>query len=122
VTDTAVDTKEREAMNDSERRRNDPEIRAKVEEIHKARQAMLLKAEAQLEEIVNEMRALTQYGDDAIYNRCYDAVWDAQYKVGNDARFMQRIGGETYVGNLAAGELGEIIEKSLRTKKERQHG
>jgi hypothetical protein len=99
-------------MNDSERRRNDPALRAEAERIHKARQAVLLKAAAALEEIYNGMRELSRYRDDSVYNRCVDAVWHANYRVSSDASFMQGIGGETYVGNLAAGELGDAIERS----------
>lgn len=101
-------------MNESERRRNDPEIRAKVEEINKARQAMLLKAAAQLKELSDEMRELNLGEDDAIYDNCSDAVWSAYYRVSHDAEFKQGIGGETYIGNLAAGQLGEYIERQVR--------
>ena len=101
-------------MNYSERRRYDPEIRAKVEEIHKARQAMLVKAAAQLKALSDEMRELSLAEDNAIYDRCSDAVWSAYYTVSRDAEFKKGIGGETYIGNLAAGSLGEYIERQVR--------
>lgn len=90
--------------------RNDPVLRAKVEKIHKARQVMLLKAAKQLRELTEEMRELGQYRDDGIYNRCWDEVRMATFKVERDAEFMQKIGGETYIGNLAANKLGHLIE------------
>jgi hypothetical protein len=50
------------------------------------------------------------YVDDSIYNRCWQEVCLAASSVERDAEFMQKIGGETYIGNLAAGHLGHLIE------------
>jgi hypothetical protein len=101
-------------MQYSEKRRNDTDLRAKVTKIHKDRQAMLLRAAAALEDIYDEMQGLRRSGDDDIYSRCVSAIWDAKYRVRHDADFMQGIGGETYVGNLAAGKLGQYIEEGGR--------
>lgn len=98
-------------MKYSEQRRNDPELRAKVAKIHAARQAMLVKAAAQLKALSDEMRMLEFDGGDAIYDRCCDYVWSAYYTVTRDAEFMKSIGGETYIGNMAAGEMGAAIER-----------
>jgi hypothetical protein len=91
-------------------RRNDPVIRAKVEEIHKARVAMMLKAADELDALAAEMAPLTQGGDDNMYRQCYDAVRTARYRVRDNAEFMKGIGSETYIGNLAAGRLGEYVQ------------
>lgn len=94
-----------------EERRNDPDIRAKVAEIVKARKAMLVRAATQLKALTDEMRELELDGDDAIYDRCFDYVWSAYYTVSRDAEFKDRAATETYIGNMAAGELGKYIEK-----------
>lgn len=98
-------------MKYSNERRNDPVIREKAQKIHELRQKKLQKADKALKEIMDEMRPLRLGEDDAIYERCFDAVWSAYYRVSGDAHFMKNIGGETYTGNLAAGELGEYIER-----------
>lgn len=95
----------------SNERRYDPEIRAKVEAIHKARQAMLLKAAAELDRLVEEMRPLMDGGDDRMYEKAFDDLRRARYTMVDTAEFMQDIGSETYIGNLAAGRLGEYVEK-----------
>lgn len=94
-----------------EERRNDPVIRAEVEKIIYARRVMLLKAAKQLKDLTDEMRELELYGDDGIYDRCFDYVWSAYYTVSRDANFKDRPATETYIGNMAAGSLGEYIEK-----------
>jgi hypothetical protein len=97
--------------------RYDPELRAEAEAIHKARQAMLLEAAQDLKVLSEKMRELGEtYEDCSIYNRCWHEVRMAAYTVSRDAEFMQKIGGETYIGNLAAGELGQIIKKKKGTK------
>lgn len=98
-------------MKYSDERRNDPVVRAKVEKINTDRQVMLAKADRVLKELLDEMRKHRIAEDDAIYERCFDAVWSAYYRVSGDAHFKQDIGGETYIGNLAAGELGEYVVK-----------
>lgn len=100
-------------MKYSEERRNNPEIRARVAEIHEDRKAMLDRAAAVLEDLVNEMRPLNRSEDDDIYTRCFEQVWRAYHRVSGDAHFMQKIGGETYTGNLAAGPLGAEVEKEF---------
>lgn len=92
-------------------RRNDPEIRAKCEERHKARQAMMLHAAQVLNDLVDEMRPLNEGGDDAMYGEMFDKIRALRYRVDSDSRFMQNIGSETYIGNLAAGRLGDHFAK-----------
>lgn len=95
----------------SEERRNDPVIRAKCAEIVEARRAMLRKAAKQLEAISDEMIELALDADDDIYTRCGSAVWSAYHRVSRDAQFLDKPATETYIGNMAAGELGEYIER-----------
>lgn len=101
-------------MKEHERRREDPELRAKVERINTGRQVMLAKADRVLKELLDEMREHRVAEDDAIYERCFDAVWSAYYRVSGDAHFKQGIEGDCYIGNLAAGKLGKyVVEKGL---------
>jgi hypothetical protein len=96
----------------SNERRNDPEIRAMVERIVKARNEALLEAARRLQEVVDGMRPLSLGGDSAIYERCFYAVRSASIKVSNDAAFMNRLGiNECYIGNEAASQLGEYVQK-----------
>jgi hypothetical protein len=103
-------------MDFNDKDRYDPELRAKAAAIHKARQDMLISAAARLREIYEDMRDLGQYGDDSIYTRCFDEIGMTLFKVDSDAAFLQKIGGETYIGNLAAGRLGQIIKNKEARK------
>lgn len=95
----------------SEDRRNDPELRAKVERVLVAQRDLLQKAAATLKELSDEMRVLSGTGQTrSIYDRCFDKVALASYSVGSDAEFMKNIGGDTYIGNMAASEMGEYLQ------------
>lgn len=95
----------------SDDRRHDPVLRDKVERIHKAQQAKMLEAAIILKKLAAEMRILSGVRDSSsIYDRCYSAVSSAAYSVDKDAAFMQNIGGDTYIGNMAASEMGEYVQ------------
>ena len=93
----------------SEEQRNDPELRAKVAKVIKARQDALAEAAQKLQEAVDILRPLSIFDGDAIYQRSYDATWRAFNQVSGDAAFMGRPTTETYIGNKAASELGDQI-------------
>lgn len=95
----------------SEARRNDPDIREKVSKVIKARQDALSEAAKLLEQAKDILQKNSHFIDDAIYARQVDAVYSTYYKLAEDAHFMNRKKTETYVGNLAAGALGEQIEE-----------
>jgi hypothetical protein len=95
----------------SDDRRHDPETRAKVERVLIAQRDLLQKAAATLKGLSDEMRVLSGTGQTrSIYERCFDKVATASYSVGSDAEFMKDIGGDTYIGNMAASEMGEYLE------------
>ncbi len=94
----------------SDDRRNDPEVRARVERVVEAQKALLLKAAATLKELSDEMRVLSIGDERSIYELCFDKVRMASYSVGGDADFMQKIGGDTYTGNMAASRMGEYVQ------------
>lgn len=94
-------------------RRHDPEVRDKVERVIRAQNALMLKAARQLKETLDEMRELSGIKDRAsLFDRSYDAVYSAYWRVDHDATFMNRDGGpnDCYIGNMAAGEMGEYLE------------
>lgn len=98
----------------SDDRRNDPETRDKVERVIIAQNALMLKAAKQLKELATEMHALSGMRDShSIYERSYDTVFSAAWKVEHDSDFMNRDGGpnDCYIGNMAAGEMGEHLQK-----------
>lgn len=95
----------------SEERRNDPELCAKVAKVVKARQIALLEAAEKLQEVMDILQPLDRFEGDSIYRRCVSAVWIAHHQVSGDAEFKKKIGGDTYIGNKAASELGHQIEE-----------
>lgn len=97
----------------SEERRNDPELRDKVEKVIIAQNTLMLKAAATLKDLAEEMRVLSGLKDNySIYERSFDTVFSAAWKVKHDADFMNRDGGpnDCYIGNMAAGQMGEYLQ------------
>jgi hypothetical protein len=95
--------------NYSEQRRHDPELRGNVEKLLLAQNATLLEAAQTLQELVDKMRVLS-IERNPIYDRCVAAVRSARYSVSSDADFMNRSKpNDTYIGNMAASEMGEYI-------------
>lgn len=104
---------------ESEIRRNDPELKAKVAKVVKARQDALKQASVLLEQAYDILKAQRQFVGDNIYNRNVTTVSTASYTLSRDAEFTsgQRGGpdndpakNDTYLGNLAAGPLGVQIQ------------
>ena len=104
---------------ESEIRRNDPELKAKVAKVVKARQDALNEASALVERAYEILKAQRHFVGDNIYSSHVTAVSTASYTLSRDAEFTSgRRGGtandpaknDTYLGNLAAGPLGVQIQ------------
>lgn len=93
-----------------ESRRNDPELRAKVEKVIRARNEALLQASTLLEQANRILKEQSHFVDDGIYDRQVRSVSIAAYLLKDDADFKNRDITDTYIGNLAAGRLGEQLE------------
>lgn len=105
---------------ESEIRRNDEELKAKVAKVVKARQEALTEASALLNQAYEILRTQRHFVGDEIYNRQVSSVSTASFTLSRDAEFASGRRGETdndpskndtYLGNLAAGELGIQIQK-----------
>lgn len=104
---------------ESEIRRNDPELKAKVAKVVKARQNALNEASVLLDRAYEILKAQRHFVGDEIYSRQVSAVSTASYSLSRDAEFASGRRGErnddpatndTYLGNLAAGSLGVQIQ------------
>lgn len=94
-----------------ESRRIDPVVRAKVERVLTAQQKMMEHAAKVLKDLRQEMNVLANVSDEnSHYEKCFKEVRMASYTVSRNAEFMAGIGGETYIGNMAAGRMGENLE------------
>jgi hypothetical protein len=105
---------------ESEVRRNDPELKAKVAKVVKARQEALNEASALLDKAYEILKAQRHFVGDERYNAQVSAVSTASFSLSRDAAFASGRRGEnnddpskndTYLGNLAAAELGAQIQK-----------
>ena len=103
-------------MNSSEKRRNDPQIRAAVTEVLDARAEAILKAEKLVQEALSILVSVPHYNvDDPLYTRSTDAVSRAVSQLSGDKHYI--LGRtDTYVGNIAANELGRILQEELDSK------
>lgn len=104
---------------ESELRRNDPELKAKVAKVVKARQEALNQASALLKQATEILEAQNQFVGDAIYSNRVQSVSIASFSLSRDAEFASGNRGQatsdpsendTYLGNLAAGQLGVQIQ------------
>lgn len=103
---------------ESEVRRNDPELKAKVANVIRARQKALKEASALLNQAYDVLKAQRHFSGDDIYNRQVSSVGTASFTLSRDAEFASGNGrsgnpaeNDTYLGNLAAGSLGIQIQK-----------
>jgi hypothetical protein len=96
---------------EADARRNDPEIREKVEKVIKARQAALNEASELLKKASEILHKNARYSGSILYDRQVGSVSITANSLKSDADFMNRMVSEVYVGNLAAGDLGEKIQK-----------
>ena len=105
---------------ESEIRRNDAELKAKVSKVVKARQEALKEASALLNQAYEILKVQRHFVGDEIYSRQVRAVSTASFSLSRDAEFASGQRGErnndpsendTYLGNLAASELGVQIQK-----------
>jgi hypothetical protein len=94
----------------SDERRNDPELREKTAKVIEARKAALAVAAKKLREAMDILDPLRIFDGDPIFERSAFSAWRAYNQVSGDASFMNRPTTDTYIGNLAASELGEQIE------------
>jgi hypothetical protein len=98
----------RHEFNDSQR--NDPELREKVTKVLTAQNELLYEAARVLKALSTEMRKL-DLQTNPIYDRCAHTVAIAANSVGSDSDFMNRSPiNDTYVGNMAAGEMGDYLK------------
>lgn len=102
---------------ESEVRRDDAELKAKVAKVVKARQNALDEASALLNQAYDILKAQRHFAGDESYNRQVSAISTASFSLSRDAEFASRLRGtpdaenDTYLGNLAAGQLGIQIQK-----------
>lgn len=105
---------------ESEIRRNDPELKAKVAKVIRARQAALNEASALLNQAYEILKAQRHFAGEETYNQQVSSVSTASYSLSRAAEFASGRRGhtdndpsknDTYLGNLAAGDLGIQIQK-----------
>lgn len=82
--------------------RNDPERRAAIEAQIKRRQAVFTQARELLAQADALLRGLGPLSDDALVERCAQAVFRARIQMDGDARQILEEPTATYVGNKAA--------------------
>lgn len=100
---------------ESELRRNDAELKAKIAKVVKARQEALNRASALLKQATEILESQNQFVGDAIYSNRVQSVSIASFSLSRDAEFASgsrgdRAENDTYLGNLAAGQLGVQIQ------------
>lgn len=100
---------------ESELRRNDAELKAKVAKVVKARQEALNRASALLKQATEILESQNQFVGDAIYSNRVQSISIASFSLSRDAEFASgsrgdRSENDTYLGNLAAGQLGVQIQ------------
>lgn len=96
-------------FNDAQR--NDPELRAKVAKVLEARRQAIQEANILLKKVSALLAESQIVEDQSMYSdHAYD-VRMTSFKLERNIAFMQKIGGETYVGNMAAGRMGDQIIK-----------
>ena len=102
-------------------RRNDPELKAKVAKVVRARQKALREASELLKQAADIISAQSHFTGDAIYDHQVTSVRIANFTLRRDADFAggitetgRNVGNpaenENYLGNLAAGTLGIQIQ------------
>lgn len=100
-------------------RREDPELKAKVAKVVRARQEALKEASKLLEQAAELLSVGPGFVGDEIYNRQVRSVRSASYSLKKDAEFSSGNGrpsgnpadNDTYLGNLAAAALGVQIQE-----------
>lgn len=94
----------------SQDRRHDPDTRDRCAAVSKAQREALVKAAKDLQKIVEDLRFLNGVPGTAIFERSAYAIRSAASSVQSDADFMDRPDNDTYIGNCAAGPMGEYLE------------
>lgn len=94
----------------NDERRHDPVLQEKVRKVIDAQEKAFNEAAELVRQAAEIMRKASGFEDSAIYDRSYDAVRSAQYKLERDARFVG-IKTDGYLQNMAAGRMGLQIEK-----------
>lgn len=89
-------------------------IRDEVLKVLNAKAEAVKKAEFLVSEALAILNDVPYVGmDDSIYSRVVNSVGMADYIIRRDKDMIDRRPTETYIGNMAAFELGEAIEKDL---------
>lgn len=104
------DDDDRPTFKYSDERRHDPVLLEKVGKVLDAQEQAFHEAAELVRQAVEIMQKASGFEDSAIYERSYDAVHSAQYKLKRDSRSMG-IKNDNYKQNMAAGRMGLQIEK-----------
>lgn len=93
-------------------RRNDPELKEKLDRIFTEQNKRAADAAVKLRDIVEDLRPLTGLGDPySVYDQIYDAVWSAAIRAEHDSDFLNRHApNDCYLENMAAAKMGEYVQ------------
>jgi hypothetical protein len=92
-------------------RRNNPELKAKVKKVVELRQEAMEQANDLLRQARQVMQDAALFRDDSIFIRQLEQISRTSQSLSEETAFKRDIQSDTYVENLAAGRLGEQIEK-----------
>lgn len=95
----------------SNQRRNNPELKDKVRKVVERRQKAMEQADDLLKEARHIMQEAALFVDDVIFMRQLEQISRTSFSLSEDTQFERDVFSETYIENLAAGRLGEQIEK-----------
>jgi hypothetical protein len=95
----------------SNERRNDPELKGKVRKVVERRQKAMEQADDLLREARHIMQDAALFVDDVVFMRQLEQISRTSFSLTEDTQFERDVFSETYIENLAAGRLGEEIEK-----------
>jgi hypothetical protein len=101
---------------ESEVRRNDSDLKAKVAKVVRARQTALKDASVLLNQAEKILSGSAVFVGNEIYDRQYESVRMASFTLRRDAAFAKGpredpAENDIYLGNLAAGSLGVQIQE-----------
>ena len=95
----------------SNERRNNAELKNKVRKVVERRQKAMEQADDLLKEARQVMQDAALFVDDVVFMRQLEQISRTSFSLSEDTQFERDVYSETYIENLAAGRLGEQIEK-----------
>lgn len=95
----------------SNQRRNSPALKDKVRKVVERRQKAMEQADDLLKEARHIMQEAALFVDDVVFMRQLEQISRTSFSLSEDVQFERDVFSETYIENLAAGRLGEQIEK-----------